>query len=66
MTHHGAGLRQELIKDNQDSEIIDALISDLEKNYQKAKVTNEELAALEYAEKLTIFLSLRQHLNKLW
>lgn len=54
MTHHGAGLRQVLLKENQDSKTIDTLIENLKTNYETADLNEAEMFVLNYVKKLTI------------
>jgi len=54
MTHHGAGLRQILLNEEQDTGSIETLIINLKQDYQKADLTEEEKAVLNYSNKLTI------------
>ena len=54
MAHHGAGLRKIMVKEGQEPEVIEKLLSDLKKDYQLADISEKETAVLDYAKKLTL------------
>lgn len=53
LTHHGAGLRQLLVKEGWNQKIQDQLISALESDYKTADVSPTDIAMLDYVIKLT-------------